>query len=150
MSQQLTVLEMAAEQNAEDKEYRDWFKTFLDPARLEEKQLEDPDDAPQSMDEVEKWYKDFLTRLYRHIEFKLAPELSRTSWHNAKIEFIFSVPTTWKPSTVERFRVITNEAGFGSAWNHTTSIGLTEAEAAAVHTSTGEPGIFNVGALIFA
>ena len=64
------------------------------------------------MKEVEKWYEDYLRLLYRHIEFKLNPELLRTSWHNAKIEFIFSVPTTWKPPTVEKFRAVAERAGF--------------------------------------
>lgn len=96
------------------------------------------------MDEVEMFYEDYLRLLYTHIEFKLKPELSRTSWHNAKIEFIFSVPTTWKPPTVEKFRAITKRAGFGTAWGHKVSIGLTEAEAAAVHTSVEASGIFEV------
>lgn len=66
-------------------------------------------------------------------------------WEDAKIEFVFSVPTTWKPTTVERFRKIILAAGFGSSANHTASIGLTEAEAAAVHTARSMPGIFKVG-----
>lgn len=96
------------------------------------------------MDEVEKWYEDYLQLLYRYIELKLNPELSGTSWHNAKIEFLFSVPTTWKPQTVEKFREITERAGFGRVWSHKVNIGLTEAEAAAVHTSVEAPGIFEV------
>ena len=97
------------------------------------------------MKEVEKWYEDYLRLLYRHIEFKLSPELLRTPWHNAKIEFIFSVPTTWKPPTVENFRALAERAGFGTAWSHTLTVGLTEAEAAAVHTSVEASGIFAVG-----
>lgn len=131
--------ETAAEQN---KDQKDWFKTYLDPVRFAEHQASEPT-AP-SMDEVEKWYEDYLRQLYRYIEFKLNPELSRTSWHNAKVEFIFSVPTTWKPPTVEKFRSITKRAGFGTVWSHTLTIGLTEAEAAAVHTSVEASGIFEV------
>lgn len=95
------------------------------------------------MKEVEKWYEDYLRLLYTHIEFKLNPELLR-KWHTAKIEFIFSVPTTWKPPTVEKFRAIAERAGFGTVWCHTLSVGLTEAEAAAVHTSVEASGIFAV------
>ena len=144
------LADTAAEQN---KAHKDWFKTYLDPVRLAEQQAADQQaadqqaadpTAPLSMDEVEMLYEDYLRLLYAHIEFKLKPELSRTSWHNAKIEFIFSVPTTWKPSTVERFRAITKRAGFGTAWGHKLSIGLTEAEAAAVHTSVEASGIFEV------
>jgi hypothetical protein len=66
-----------------------------------------------------------------------------SNWNDARIEFIFSVPTTWKPHpTVERFRSITEKAGFGKSPNHTSSIGLTEAEAAAVHMSRESPAIF--------
>lgn len=66
-------------------------------------------------------------------------------WEDARIEFIFSVPTTWKPHpTVERFRSITARAGFGRYPNHKSTIGLTEAEAAAVHMSRESPAIFRV------
>jgi len=48
---------------------------------------------------------------------------------------------------VERFRKTISAAGFGSCVNHTASIGLTEAEAAAVHTARSMPGIFKVSHL---
>lgn len=58
------------------------------------------------------------------------------------------MPTTWKPvPTVERFRKVISLAGFGGSHNHTASIGLTEAEAAAVYTARSMPGIFQVGYL---
>jgi hypothetical protein len=136
--------ETAVEQNSDNREHVDWFKTFLDPAQLERKQKTDPADAPRSMGEVKKWYEDYLRLLYRHIEFKLSSELSRTSWHDARIEFRFSVPTTWEPQTVQLFRSIAERAGFGQAPKHSTSIELTEAEAAAVHTSMEASGIFGV------
>jgi hypothetical protein len=66
-------------------------------------------------------------------------------WENANIEFVFSVPTTWKPvPTVERFRSVVKRAGFGAYPNHKVDIGLTEAEAAAVHTARMFPKLFNV------
>ena len=135
--------ETATEQNSNEKDYKDWFKTYLDPVRLDQKKREDYEDAPRSIDDVERWYEDYLRKLYQHIEFKLSPELSRTSWHNARVDFIFSVPTTWKPPIVEKFRTIAEKAGFGNAWNHSMNIGLTEAEAAAVHTSIEASAIFN-------
>ncbi|KAL8953632.1 MAG: hypothetical protein Q9222_000518 [Ikaeria aurantiellina] len=134
--------ETAAEQNATDKDYKDWFKTFLDPDRLAQKQAEDPHYSPRSIEEVEHWYEDYHRVLYRHIEFKLSPELSGTPWHNAYVEFIVSVPTTWAPHVVERYRGILERAGFAQCRNHTLSMGLTEAEAAAVHTSLEAAGIF--------
>ncbi|KAL8745997.1 MAG: hypothetical protein Q9190_001923 [Brigantiaea leucoxantha] len=134
--------ETAAEQNADDKDYKDWFKTFLDPHRLKQKQLDDPNYCPKDVQEVEQWYEDYLRLLYKHIEFKLSPELAGRPWHNARVEFVFSVPTTWAPSVVERYRSIVERAGFAQCRTHSLTIGLTEAEAAAVHTSLEAPGIF--------
>lgn len=94
--------------------------------------------------EVEKHYEDFLRLLYRHVEFKLGPEIQGATWQTAKIEFVFGVPTTWKPPVVETFRSSIDRAGFGSWPGHTVSMGLTEAEAAAVHTSIEASGIFKV------
>lgn len=134
--------ETVSEQNAPDKDYKDWFKTFLDPVRLKQKQAEDPRYSPSSIYEVERWYEDYHRLLYKHIEFKLSSELSGAPWHSAYIEFIFSVPTTWGPPVVERYRSIVERSGFAQCRNHTLSIGLTEAEAAAVHTSLEASGIF--------
>jgi hypothetical protein len=80
--------------------------------------------------------------MYEYLSFKLGGELSGVDWEDAKIEFIFSVPTTWSTNTVEKFKRIVRQAGFGSHQNHSLTIGLTEAEAAAVHVSTEAPGIF--------
>jgi hypothetical protein len=89
-------------------------------------------------------YTNYFQFLYRTIEARLKSELA-SRWEDAKIEYIFSVPTTWKPApTVERFRKIIAAAGFGLYPNHTATIGLTEAEAAAVHTARNMPGIFKV------
>ncbi|KAF2497224.1 hypothetical protein BU16DRAFT_617235 [Lophium mytilinum] len=135
--------ETIAETTAEDKEYREWFKTSLDPQKLLKKQEEDPENTAKSIAEVEKWYTDYLQKLYQYIAFKLESELSGVTWKDATIEFLFSVPTTWAPNpTVELFRSITSRAGFGEHIGHSVSIGLTEAEAAAVHVSTEACGIF--------
>lgn len=135
--------ETTAETAAEDKEYKEWFKTCLDPDRLRQKQLEDPEGAPANLQEVEKWYSDYLRKMYEYLSFKLGGELSGVSWEDARVDFIFSVPTTWAPlPTVKNFKRLAKEAGFGSHTNHEMTIGLTEAEAAAVHVSTEAPGIF--------
>ncbi|KAH8591554.1 hypothetical protein B0O99DRAFT_675246 [Bisporella sp. PMI_857] len=136
--------ETATEQTAENKEHREWFKTYIDEDRLRQAQQEakNQSDVPRSIEEVESWYLDYFRFLYQYIEFKLQGELAST-WSNARVEFIFSVPTTWKPHpTVERFRAITERAGFGKFPNHRSIIGLTEAEAAAVHMSKESPAIF--------
>lgn len=93
---------------------------------------------------MEKYYTDFLRFLYRHIEFKLGPEIQGATWEHAIVEFTFGVPTTWSPKVVEAFRTVIHHAGFGSWPGHTVSMGLTEAEAAAVYTSIEASGIFKV------
>ena len=86
------------------------------------------------MQEVERWYRDYLQKMYDYLKFNLGGELSGTTWKDARVEFIFSVPTTWAPvPTVENFKRIVRDAGFGSQTHHSVNIGLTEAEAAAVH-----------------
>ncbi|KAJ4293692.1 hypothetical protein N0V90_008976 [Kalmusia sp. IMI 367209] len=135
--------ETIAETTAQDKDYKEWFKTLLSPPHLLKKQREDPEGAPVNMPEVEKWYRDYLSKMYEYLAFKLGGELSGVTWEEARVEFIFSVPTTWEPvPTVERFKAIVGEAGFGVHSFHGVTIGLTEAEAAAVHVSTEAPGIF--------
>jgi hypothetical protein len=134
--------ETVAETTADDKEYKEWFKTCLDPDKLWRKQRDDPEGAPNSLQEVEKWYLDYLKKMYEYLTFKLGSELSGVSWETARIEFIFSVPTTWATRTVENFKRIVKAAGFGSQPGHDLMIGLTEAEAAAVHVSMEAPGIF--------
>lgn len=141
--------ETTAETTSSDKDYKEWFKTCLDPSKLQLKQLEDPEGAPESIEEVEKWYTDYLGKMYEYLAFKLGSEISGADWANARIEFIFSVPTTWAPvPTVENFKRIVRAAGFGQHEGHGVVIGLTEAEAAAVHVSTEAPGIFREGDIL--
>lgn len=141
--------ETVAESTGEDKDYKEWFKTCLDPSKLAQKQAEEPEDAPASLAEVEKWYEDYLGKMYEYLTFKLGGELSGTKWESGRIEFIFSVPTTWPViPTVENFKNIVRRAGFGQHKNHSVTIGLTEAEAAAVHVSTEAPGIFREGDIL--
>ena len=103
----------------------------------------DPRNAPSSTAEVETWFEDFLRKLYEHIESRLGSELPvNKTWASSLIEFVFSVPTTWPPPTVERFRSIISRAGYNKFPYHSIQVGLTEAEAAAVSTSVENPGMF--------
>ncbi|KAF1851560.1 uncharacterized protein K460DRAFT_270005 [Cucurbitaria berberidis CBS 394.84] len=137
------LAETAQESSGAGYESREWFKIMLDETILQQmrKNSKGPSKVP-NIDEVERWYTHYFQYLYRTIETRLKGELA-SRWEDARIEFIFSVPTTWKPNpTVERFKKIISVAGFGLHTNHTASIGLTEAEAAAVHTARSMPGIF--------
>jgi len=53
--------ETPTEQSAENKDTREWFKTYLDEDRLRQVQIEakDKSDVPASIDVVEKWYLTF-------------------------------------------------------------------------------------------
>lgn len=137
--------ETSSEQMSDNKECKEWFKTFLDEDRLLQarRDTKNQDVCPESIQEVERLYCDFFRFLYQTIQQKLKGELANR-WEDANIEFIFSVPTTWKPvPTIERFRSTIERAGFGRYPNHKVDIGLTEAEAAAVHTAREFPRLFN-------
>lgn len=79
-----------------------------------------------------------------------AAVLRGTQWRDADIEFIFSVPTTWTAVAVtQTFEGVIHEAGFASGGaNHKVLIGLTEAEAAAVHTFATEREAYSDGQII--
>jgi hypothetical protein len=49
--------ETPTEQSAENKDHREWFKTYLDEDRLRQVQIEakDKSDVPASMEVVERW-----------------------------------------------------------------------------------------------
>jgi hypothetical protein len=72
--------------------------------------------------------------------------VGRDSWNNASVEFSFTVPTTWTSVGVTNdFETLIREAGFGNAGpNHTVSVGLTEAEAAAVYTLEAQSTSYSV------
>jgi len=126
---------------------KEYFKIFLDPKEFQRVMQKAPEIAPASMEEVEKMYTDYLTCLYNHISSTLSvQEFPDRPWAKVAVNFIFSVPTTWtSQSVVERFRRITQAAGFGSVTSHQVIVGLTEAEAAAVHVSKGQPNLFRSG-----
>jgi hypothetical protein len=85
--------------------------------------------------------------LYSWVSSKLESALPvGKTWAQARVEIIFSVPTTWEPqTTVRKFKNIALRAGWGSSPLHVVNIGLTEAEAAAVHMACEESVIFREG-----
>ncbi|KAK5047574.1 hypothetical protein LTR84_006671 [Exophiala bonariae] len=108
--------------------YTELFKLYLDP-EFNASQI----DAP-SLEEARKWFRDFLSCLYKEVMKHLKETIPRVQ--SRKIEFCFSVPTTWKdPAMVAEHELLIRQAGFGSEVHHTARITLTEAEAAAVYAS---------------
>ena len=83
------------------------------------------------MRDVKLWFKDFLTELYRWIQNQLEMNPTyRDFVRRGMVEYLFSVPTTWKSQDViNDFKEVIASAGFPAA-----TIDLTEAEAAAVST----------------
>ncbi|KID94647.1 Hsp70 family chaperone, partial [Metarhizium majus ARSEF 297] len=120
------------------------FKIYLDQAQLRKAHECGVSWAPDSADRALKIAKDYLGHLHDHIcrhlpasastidQLEINP-FSHKSWGNCKIDFIFSVPTTWDWGQRAAFRDIVKEAGFGRERNHQIILGLTEAEAASVY-----------------
>ncbi|KAI4214681.1 MAG: hypothetical protein LQ351_002754 [Letrouitia transgressa] len=114
-----------------DPKRQQYFKLWLDRHHLQE--VFAGTHGP-SHEEVKKWFTDFLKKLYHHIKRTFLDGPYATEW-KSKVDFIFSVPTTWKTQNVfSTYKECIQEAGFKNRKNHNFSIGLTEAEAAAVYT----------------
>ena len=139
------MAETDVENDNGDLRYAEWFKVLLDEDMFNQMKEKDPENTPESIQEVEKWFLDYLKLLYRHIETRMAnTELPEEKpWRSALVEFIASVPSTWSPhSTVAKFKQLLIRAGFEQYPYHSVSVGFTEAEAAAVSTTVEAPGVF--------
>jgi molecular chaperone DnaK (HSP70) len=94
-------------------------------------------DMPATVDEAKDLVADYLRQIHQHV--KLCIEAITGSWRDKKVEFVFSLPTTWDAlDTVNRFSDAIYAAGF-TAQNpdkHFAKLELTEAEAAAVYFVT--------------
>jgi hypothetical protein len=99
---------------------------------------------PPTHADVERYYRDFLSKLYPQIKKHLSDTVR--NWNTADIEFLFSVPTTWtKLGLTAKFKEVAMSAGFGRDGPHTVDVSLTEAEAAAVHTFNTQNNLYEVG-----
>lgn len=112
---------------------KDMFKFYLDGNFLGEKFQRNPEEIPK-FEDVKSWYTDFLAALYAHI-IQFLWERLRVDVKLTPIEFIFSIPTSWKDKDlmVRCFRDLVDIAGFGRAGN--VIMELTEGEASAVFTA---------------
>jgi hypothetical protein len=127
--------ESETERAAANRVYREWFKTQLGPLSVN-----------SGEHDVERWYEDYLKKLYEHIEKTISRELVGSTWKDATIEYVFSSPTSWSGPTVENFKRIARRAGFEDVTrpHHSIIMGLTEPEAVAVHTSIEASGRLRV------
>jgi hypothetical protein len=119
------------------------FKLFLNESYMK-KAFEDlervfgvqPKLRMPKIKEVQLWCRDFLKELYVYITDYFLKIYTRSEWDAMRVEYLFSVPTTWsEDSVVGDYREIAKEAGFGTYGNDSLIIGLTEAEASAVYTA---------------
>ena len=123
---------------------REWFKRYLDPACIERtrdtvrKSRGGTEPVGErevpSHDEVKKWFRDYLRRLYSHISQEIQGKTG--SWVGRRVEFFFSLPCTFQRQSITKSILdLIKEAGFGSEGDkHTVELGLSEPEAAAVFT----------------
>lgn len=102
------------------------FKLHLDPG------FRDSTTYSRTLEQAHTYFTDYMRYLYHAILDHF--DHSYSSWRNIRLEFIFSVPTTWKNAAViAKIEELIKLAGFGQRPNHVVKISLTEAEAAAVY-----------------
>ncbi|KAH7007838.1 hypothetical protein B0J12DRAFT_753154 [Macrophomina phaseolina] len=98
------------------------FKLALDPSYTK---------GPYSHDEARRLFRDYLRYMYDFLHDHFAS--SDDEWSRKKVEYVFSVPTTWKDAgMISKVEASIREAGFGGGTYQRARISLSEAEAAAV------------------
>ncbi|KAF8242077.1 actin-like ATPase domain-containing protein [Wilcoxina mikolae CBS 423.85] len=112
------------------------FKLLLNREYLN--QVNPGDTILVTTERVQGWFEKFLTKLYDWTSKELKA-LTETNLEDMKVEYIFSVPAAWEEETISDYLRIIKQAGFGSVDDHKASIGLNEAEAAAVQTAIYNP-----------
>ncbi|KAL3469292.1 hypothetical protein BJX99DRAFT_78386 [Aspergillus californicus] len=109
-------------------EMKQYFKLNLDPAFTDSRQ-----NAP-TREEAMKYFRDYIRAVYGYVLDYFRKTLPRSE--GLRVEFVFSVPTTWKdPRMVEELRAAVEFGENGDRGLHRAVIGLTEAEAAGVYVS---------------
>ncbi|KAI5796502.1 hypothetical protein EDC01DRAFT_727534 [Geopyxis carbonaria] len=98
------------------------------------------DDVGLSLEIVKDWFAQYLDNLYAWISETLGCSdlTDNKPFNETKVEFLFSVPTTWKADIIQRYNRILEEV-FGKVQNHRYSISQNEAEAAAAFVALCHP-----------
>lgn len=113
-------------------ETKEFFKLHLAPQYAR--------DGGPSLTEAQKWFQDYIRCIYRHVVSYF--ETTIPQFVMQRVEFIFSVPTTWKDvRMVEEIRRLLMQVIDARNPNHRACIGLTEAEAAAVYAGNEHYGV---------
>ncbi|KAK3995245.1 hypothetical protein QBC44DRAFT_284471 [Cladorrhinum sp. PSN332] len=124
----------------DDRETIEWFKRYLDDKYLtnmvaKNKTRKQPLKLPfERIEEARKVYGDYMKCLYKHITAQLT---KYEDWKDKSVEFVFSLPATFRSLEVSAGLLEQiKKAGFGSGGKkHKVSWGLSEPQAAAVHTA---------------
>ncbi|KAK4161397.1 hypothetical protein QBC43DRAFT_323944 [Cladorrhinum sp. PSN259] len=124
----------------DDRETIEWFKRYLDEKYLtsmvaKNKTRKQPLKLPfDKIEEARKVYGDYMKCLYKHITAQLT---KYEDWKDKSVEFVFSLPATFRSLEVSAGLLEQiKKAGFGSGGkNHRVTWGLSEPQAAAVHTA---------------
>lgn len=122
------------DEDTETDEVFENFKIFLDQESIDAARKNGVRDIPATVEEAGQLITDYLRQVYGQI--KRSIEGSTGSWKDRRVEFIFSLPTTWQALSITTdFENAIRAAGFGqeNTDKHSAKLELTEAEAAAVY-----------------
>ncbi|RJE19670.1 hypothetical protein PHISCL_07990 [Aspergillus sclerotialis] len=126
---------------------KEFFKLHLAP-RYRDEYFGGP-----SRQEAQCWFHDYIQCIYEHVVSHFNKTIPQFA--SRRVEFLFSVPTTWKDvRMIEETRTLLERAINTKEPNHRASIGLTEAEAAAVYAGnehyqvSGMSGIFDAAPML--
>ncbi|TVY38313.1 hypothetical protein LSUB1_G004387 [Lachnellula subtilissima] len=118
-------------------EVREHFKIYLDQETIHLARKEGVKNVVGTTEEALTLITEYLRQIHQHIKFSIESQIG--PWTEKKIEFLFSLPTTWTSfETTNKFNKAIVAAGFSSEnpTKHSAKLELTEAEAAAVYVAT--------------
>ncbi|OTB11872.1 hypothetical protein K445DRAFT_26131 [Daldinia sp. EC12] len=132
-----------------NKKRREFFKIFLDQRTLEDARRQHIGQAPTSVKDAQRLVSSYLREVYLHVKstVELHTGIGHVGWQELVVEFIFSVPTTWRnQEIINSFKKCIHDAGFGVEGRyHRATVELTESEAAAVGTIKNSTVVFETG-----
>jgi hypothetical protein len=137
------------EDGEENEEIFENFKIYLDQSSIDAARRVGVRDMPGSIEDAKRLITDYLQQVYQQV--KRSIEASTGPWKNKKVEFLFSIPTTWYAHSITNdFEEAIRAAGFGeeNTMKHTAKLDLTEAEAAAVYVAANPQVRFADGDII--
>ena len=123
-----------------DLNYQQLFKLNLDPDHKDPGVVNAP-----TVEQAQRWFRDYMRCLHDHVKGHFDDRFPH--WTSKKVEWVFSVPTSWtSASMINEIEACIKASGFGSDDpSHRVHIGLTEAEAAAVYAAKNHYEVCRLG-----